>query len=219
MNVHKNIEISVSCTFAKIFAPDVSFGLCFIFPSCYSVTAGRVAMATTTLKRAKLFPNSGLKENRRQKQVSLHSLLGSDVNYYWQNLFFNKIIQLQGNTFHEWNWDAVASLVLKKAKTANWQYEKVNHSLETMEMWHRMRPHFSLHSVADWNEISSSRLSSRWVCSFPLNLINQSTREATLEVLSILSASSSLALWSTHFLVTHLHLLTLSPLPMQEMWC
>lgn len=57
-------------------------------------------------------------------------------------------------------------------------------------------------------KISSSRLSSRWVYSFPLNLINQSTREATLEVSSILSASSSLALWSTHFLVTHFHLLT-----------
>lgn len=65
------------CTFAEIFASDVRSGLCFIFPSCYSVTADRVAMATAILKRVKLSPNSGLKKNRREKQVSLYTLLVS----------------------------------------------------------------------------------------------------------------------------------------------
>lgn len=94
----KNTEISVSAPLPKIFASDVSFGLCFIFPSCYSVTAGRVAMATAILKRAKLFPNSGLKESRRQKQVSLHSLLGSDVNH-WQSLVLIKLFNYRGTLF------------------------------------------------------------------------------------------------------------------------
>lgn len=55
------------CTFAQMFASHVRFGSCFIFQSSYSVTAGGVAMATATLKRVELSPNSGLKKNRREK--------------------------------------------------------------------------------------------------------------------------------------------------------
>lgn len=77
VNVHKNLESSVYASLLKIFPSGASFRFWLIFPSCYSATAGLVAMATAILEWAKLFPNSGLKENSRQKQVSLHTLLVS----------------------------------------------------------------------------------------------------------------------------------------------
>lgn len=68
----QNMEMSPCFCFKSLQQMSV-FACISFFPSCYSVTAGCVAMATTILKRAALFPNCRLKENRRQKQVSLHT--------------------------------------------------------------------------------------------------------------------------------------------------